>query len=242
MVQPADRPPLLAVTNLVAGYGDLQVLNGISMLVQPGEVVALVGPNAAGKSTFLRSMSGLIAWQGQVSFGDRDLGKIASHEIVGLGLVHVPEGRMLFPFMTVEENLDVGAFGALARRQAKENKEKVFRLFPRLAERRRQLAGTLSGGEQQMCAIARGIMSGPRMLLLDEPSLGLAPKIVHSVYEKLLEVNAEGLTILLVEQNLKAALKLAQRGYVLEGGRIVLSGKSDDLLRDPRVGEAYLGR
>jgi len=175
-------------------------------------------------------------------FRGRDLSTLAPHEIVELGLIHVPEGRELFSFMTVEENLEVGAYSGRARARAQASKQKVFELLPRLEERRGQLAHTMSGGEQQMCAIGRGMMACPEMLLLDEPSLGLAPVIIQSVYQKLIEINAAGTTILLVEQNLKAALRLARRAYVIENGRIVLAGPSAELLDDPRLKSAYIGR
>jgi branched-chain amino acid transport system ATP-binding protein len=234
--------PLLQVAELSASYGDLKVLHDLNLEVRPGEIVAIVGANAAGKSTLLRALSGVVAWTGRVTFLDQDLGKLAPHEIVEAGLIHVPEGRELFPFMTVEENLEIGAYCTRARPHVAASKEQVFTLLPRLSERRAQLASTLSGGEQQMCAIGRGMMARPRMLLLDEPSLGLAPVIIHSVYQKLIEINRAGTTILLVEQNLKAALRLARRGYVIENGRIVLAGASQDLLADARLAAAYLGR
>jgi branched-chain amino acid transport system ATP-binding protein len=234
--------PLLQVEGLSAFYGDLQVLHELKLNVNRGEIVAIVGANAAGKSTLLRSLSGIVTRTGQVTFGGQDLMKLAPHEIVELGLIHVPEGRELFPFMTVEENLEVGAYSARARAQVIESKAKAFELLPRLKERRNQLANTMSGGEQQMCAIGRGIMACPEMLLLDEPSLGLAPVIIQTVYRKLVEINEAGTTILLVEQNLKAALRLAQRAYVIENGRIVLEGRSEDLRDDPRLTSAYLGR
>jgi branched-chain amino acid transport system ATP-binding protein len=234
--------PLLQVEGLAAFYGDLQVLHDVSLEVHPGEIVAIVGANAAGKSTLLRALSGVVDWKGRLAFAGHDLGKLAPHEIVELGLIHVPEGRELFPFMTVEENLEVGAYSARARAQVAASKEKAFELLPRLKERRTQLANTMSGGEQQMCAIGRGIMACPEMLLLDEPSLGLAPVIIQTVYHKLVEINRSGTTILLVEQNLKAALRLARRAYVIENGRIVLEGKSEDLLADPRLTSAYMGR
>jgi branched-chain amino acid transport system ATP-binding protein len=234
--------PLLQVEGLSAFYGDLQVLHELKLNVNRGEIVAIVGANAAGKSTLLRSLSGIVTRTGQVTFGGQDLMKLAPHEIVELGLIHVPEGRELFPFMTVEENLEVGAYSARARVQVIESKAKAFELLPRLKERRNQLANTMSGGEQQMCAIGRGIMACPEMLLLDEPSLGLAPVIIQTVYRKLVEINEAGTTILLVEQNLKAALRLARRAYVIENGRIVLEGRSEDLRDDPRLTSAYLGR
>lgn len=237
----ATIAPLLQVEALSAFYGDLQALRNVSLKVQPGEVVAIVGANAAGKSTLLRSLSRLLTTTGNILFDGQDMTSVAAHAVVDLGLVHVPEGRELFPFMTIEENLEVGAYSPHARPHLQQTKEMVFSLLPRLRERRRQLAGTLSGGEQQMCAIGRGLMACPKMLLLDEPSLGLAPVIVKSIYEKLVDVNKAGTTILLVEQNLKAALNLAHRAYVIEGGEIVLEGRSEELRSDPRLKTAYLG-
>jgi branched-chain amino acid transport system ATP-binding protein len=233
--------PLLSVQNLSAFYGDLRALTDVSLEVMPGEIVAIVGANAAGKSTLLRALSSVIAWTGQVAFRGKDLAGVPAHEIVERGLIHVPEGRDLFPFMTVDENLDVGSYSRRARAAAAATKERVFTLLPRLRERRSQLASTLSGGEQQMCAIGRGLMAQPEMLLLDEPSLGLAPVIIRTVYEKLAEVNAAGTTVLLVEQNLKAALRIAHRAYVLQHGSVVLSGASAELRGDPRLHTAYLG-
>jgi branched-chain amino acid transport system ATP-binding protein len=234
--------PLLSVRGLSAFYGDVCALSEVDLEVMPGEIVAIVGANAAGKSTLLRALSGVIRWTGRIDFRGRDLAALAAHEIVEQGLIHVPEGRELFPFMTVEENLEVGAYSPRARAHYQASKEKVFALLPRLRERRQQLAHTLSGGEQQMCAIGRGLMACPDMLLLDEPSLGLAPVIIRTVYEKLTEINAAGTTVLLVEQNLKVALRLASRAYVLQNGRVVLSGRSEDLLADPRLTSAYIGR
>jgi branched-chain amino acid transport system ATP-binding protein len=233
--------PLLEIRGLSAFYGDLRALSDVSLDVMPGEIVAIVGANAAGKSTLLRALSGLVRWTGQARFRGEDLAAIPAHAIVERGLVQVPEGRELFPFMTVEENLDVGSYNRRARPQAAAAKEKVFALLPRLQERRRQLASTMSGGEQQMCAIGRGLMAQPDLLLLDEPSLGLAPIITRTIYEKLAEVNRAGATVLLVEQNLTAALRLAHRTYVLQQGRVVLSGAAAELRDDPRVRAAFLG-
>ena len=233
---------MLEVTGLCAYYDDLQALYDVNLVVMPGEIVSIVGANAAGKSTILRALSGLISRTGTLSFDGEDLSRHPAHHIVDLGLVHVPEGRELFPFMTIEENLDVGAYTPRARAKREESKSAVFDLLPKLAERRNQLAHTLSGGEQQMCALGRGLMAQPKMLLLDEPSLGLAPVIVQTLYEKLVEVNAAGTTILLVEQTLKAALRLSDRAYVLETGHIVLEGAASDLIHDDRFKSASLGR
>ncbi len=233
--------PLLRVAGLSAYYGDLQALADVSLEVMPGEIVAIVGANAAGKSTLLRALSSVVRWTGSIAFRGETLAGVPAHAIVERGLVHVPEGRELFPFMTVEENLDVGAYGRRARAKAAATKDRVFALLPRLRERRGQLARTMSGGEQQMCAIGRGLMAQPELLLLDEPSLGLAPLIIRTVYETLAEVNAAGTTVLLVEQNLKAALQVAHRAYVLQAGRVVLSGPSAALRDDPRVRAAFLG-
>lgn len=233
--------PLLEVRGLNAFYGDLCALSDVSLEVMPGEIVAIVGANAAGKSTLLRALSGLVRWTGQVCFRGDNLAAVPAHAIVERGLVQVPEGRELFPFMTVEENLEVGSYNRRARPQAAAAKEKVFTLLPRLQERRRQLASTMSGGEQQMCAIGRGLMAQPDLLLLDEPSLGLAPIITRTIYEKLAEVNRAGTTVLLVEQNLTAALRLADRAYVLQQGRVVLGGTAAELRNDPRVRAAFLG-
>ena len=238
---PVGTKPLLEVTGLCAYYGDLQALYDVNIRVMPGEIVSIVGANAAGKSTILRALSGLIARTGTMSFAGEDLTRRPAHEIVDLGLVHVPEGRELFPFMTIEENLDVGAYTPRARARSGETKNAVFNLLPKLLDRRNQLAHTLSGGEQQMCALGRGLMALPKMLLLDEPSLGLAPVIVQTLYEKLVEINAAGTTVLLVEQNLKAALKLSDRAYVLETGHVVLEGAAADLIDDDRIKAAYLG-
>ena len=236
------KKPLLEASGLCAYYDDLQALYDVNLHVMPGEIVSILGANAAGKSTILRALSGLIQRTGKLLFDGHDLTQCSAHEIVDLGLVHVPEGRELFPFMTVEENLDVGAYTPRARARSAESKSAVFDLLPKLAERRKQLAHTLSGGEQQMCAIGRGLMAQPKMLLLDEPSLGLAPIIVQTLYDKLGTINAAGTTILLVEQNIKAALRRSNRAYVLETGHIVLDGAAAELANDERIMAAYLGR
>jgi branched-chain amino acid transport system ATP-binding protein len=234
---------LLVLENVHTYYGNVHALKGINLTVEEGEIVTLIGANGAGKTTTLRTISGLIKpREGRIIFDGQELNKIPAHKIVYMGISHAPEGRKIFPTLTVEENLLLGAYSLGNDRKAIEaNKERVFALFPRLAERRKQLAGTLSGGEQQMLAIGRALMSKPRLLLLDEPSLGLAPMLVKAIFETIKEINRQGVTILLVEQNARAALKLAQRAYVLETGRIVLSGPSHELLQDERVRKAYLG-
>lgn len=234
---------MLRVEGVQAGYGNIPVLRGIDLEVGEGELVTLVGGNGAGKTTTLRVISGLLRpWAGTVSLNGMRIDRLRPHEIVSLGLVHVPEGRRLFPRMTVMENLELGARRAEGGRRKAENLRRVFSLFPVLEERKGQLAGTLSGGEQQMLAIARGLMAAPRILMLDEPSQGLAPLLVRRIFEAIEEINREGTTILLVEQNVQHALRLAQRGYVLENGRIVLHGRGPELLEHAHLKRAYLGR
>ncbi|HHY93755.1 MAG TPA: ABC transporter ATP-binding protein [Firmicutes bacterium] len=234
---------MLEVEDLHVYYGHVQALKGISFRVEPGEIVALLGANGAGKSTTLRAISGLVRLrQGDIRWQGRSLRNVPAHLIVGMGVSHAPEGRRVFSTLTVEENLNLGAYShrsdvtGVAR-----NKERVFTLFPRLSERRHQLAGTLSGGEQQMLAIGRALMSSPRILLLDEPSLGLAPLLTKAIFQTIREINEQGVTILLVEQNVRAALHLAHRAYVLETGRLALSGTARELSQDMRVRKAYLG-
>ena len=223
-------------------YDDLQVLHGVSLAVSQGEIVALVGPNAAGKSTTLNMISGVIKpRRGQITFQGQRVDRLPAHAIVELGIVQIPEGRGLFPFMTVLENLELGSYTAEARRRKAETLEHVLDLLPVLRERQNQLAGSLSGGEQQMLAIGRGLMARPKLLMLDEPSLGLAPMLVQKCFEIVKEVHAQGTTVLLVEQNVHHALAMADRSYVLENGRIVMSGKGSDLLADPNLRRAYLG-
>ena len=223
-------------------YDDLQVLHAVSLAVNQGEIVALVGPNAAGKSTTLNMISGVIKpRRGQIALHGQRVDRLPAHAIVELGIVQIPEGRGLFPFMTVLENLELGSYTAEARRRKAETLEHVLDLLPVLKERQNQLAGSLSGGEQQMLAIGRGLMARPKLLMLDEPSLGLAPMMVQKCFEIVREVHAQGTTVLLVEQNVHHALALADRGYVLENGRIVMSGKGTDLLADPNLRRAYLG-
>jgi branched-chain amino acid transport system ATP-binding protein len=232
---------LLQLDAVEAGYGDLTAVAGVSLEVREGEAVALIGSNGAGKTTTLRAISGLLPVRaGRVEFEGARLDGLSSAQIVGRGIAHVPEGRQLFPTLTVRDNLELGSRDA-HRRRRDETLALVFSLFPRLRERERQLAGTLSGGEQQMCAIGRGLMARPRLLLLDEPSLGLAPVAVKLIFEILQHVNADGTTILLVEQNVPRALQLSHRGYVLENGRLVLAGTREQLLASPHVKQAYLG-
>ncbi len=233
---------LLEINDLTVYYGHVHALKGISLTVEPGEIVALIGANGAGKSTTLRAISGLVRPQGEIVFDGRSINATPAHQIVQMGIGHVPEGRKVFATLTVDENLTLGAYSrGRDRTGIEESRERVFALFPRLAERRHQLAGTLSGGEQQMLAIGRALMVKPRLMLLDEPSLGLAPLLVQSIFQTIKEINAQGTTVLLVEQNARAALKLAHRAYVLETGRIALSGPANVLAEDPRVRRAYLG-
>ena len=230
----------LEVQALETGYGKAQVLFGVDLEVEAGELVALLGANGAGKTTLLRALSGLLRpWKGSVLLGGKDLRGLSPARRARLGLGHVPEGRQLFPLMTVEENLRLGA-AFLAPGREKEGYERVYALFPQLAERRRQLAGTLSGGEQQMLAIGRALMGFPRILLVDEPSLGLSPRLAEEVLLALKEVARGGVGVLLVVQNVALSLEVAERGYVLEHGRVVLEGPAQALAQDPRVREAYL--
>ena len=233
---------MLRVEALEVAYGKIQALWGINVEIPEGEIVAVVGANGAGKTTMLKTLSGLLRpMAGRIALDDRRIDLLSPAEIVGLGVVHVPEGRKLFPEMTVLDNLLVGGYPAGARSRRPQRLEHVFTVFPRLAERRRQLAGTLSGGEQQMVAIGRGLMAGPRILMLDEPSLGLAPIMVQEMFGVIGEINRTGVTVLLVEQNTEHALALAHRGFVLESGRVALSGTGRELLASPQVREAYLG-
>ena len=234
---------LLAVENVASGYGEIQVLWGVDLAVEPGEIVALIGSNGAGKSTLLRTISGLNpARGGRIAFADADITARPPDEIVAVGIIHVPEGRRLFAGMNVRENLLMGAYhrgdGSAAIRR---DLDFVFGLFPRLYERRLQDASTLSGGEQQMCAIARGLMAAPRLLMIDELSLGLAPRIVEELGEALAKINATGLSILLVEQDVLTALDLSHRAFVMVSGRVTLSGPSKTLADNPFIREAYLG-
>ena len=234
--------PLLELTNVRTFYGAIEALKGISLVVQPGETVAVIGANGAGKSTTLMTISGIERPRaGEILFdGDRIEGR-EPHEIVNLGISQVPEGRHIFPRLTVGENLEMGAYPVRDRTKIQKSKERVFDLFPILSERRRQTGGTLSGGEQQMLAVARALMVEPRLLLLDEPSLGLAPLVVRAVFRTIRELKEAGTTILLVEQNAHQALRIADRAYVMETGSIVMEGAGRDLLGDPAIRAAYLG-
>lgn len=233
---------MLQLVDLHVKYGQIEVLHGIHLTVNPGEIVTILGANGAGKSTTLLTISGLVKPSaGAVILEGTPLHKLPPHEVVRRGVAHVPEGRRVFGTLTVQENLNLGAFTRNDTARIHKTLDWIYELFPILAERRRQLAGTLSGGEQQMLAIARGLMSQPRILLLDEPSLGLAPLLVKTIFQTIRDINASGVTIVLVEQNARAALKLAHRGYVLEVGRIVLEDSAQGLLANPDVQKAYLG-
>jgi branched-chain amino acid transport system ATP-binding protein len=233
---------LLEVSGIDVAYGGVQVLHGMAMTVREGEIVALVGANAAGKTTTMKTMSGLMRpKKGSIEFRGCRIDHLPPYEIVALGLVQVPEGRRLFPYMTVLENLELGAYSREARQRKTKTLEMVFGLLPTLKDRQGQLAGSLSGGEQQMAAIGRGLMALPRLLMLDEPSVGLAPLMVKQILETVKDVNSQGTTVLLVEQNVQHSLRLAHRGYVLENGKIVLEGKGADLLANPHLKKAYLG-
>ncbi len=233
---------LLEVDSLEVAYGDVQVIWGISFTVARGEIVTLIGPNGAGKTTTLRAVSGLLTPRaGEIRFRGTDLAGLPAHEVVRRGLIQVPEGRKLWPRMSVEENLLLGAFAPQARSMARRRLERVYALFPRLKARRRQLAGTMSGGEQQMCAIGRGLMSEPELLMFDEPSLGLAPLLVDELFARIVDIARGGITILLVEQKVAHTLEIADRGYILETGRTVLSGTGKELLENEYVQRSYLG-
>ncbi len=233
---------MLQVDGLDVAYGDLQTLWGVTFTVNAGELIALVGGNGAGKTTTLRALSGLLRPRaGAILFNGENVAGLGAHRITARGIAHVPEGRQLFPIMTVEENLLLGSYIARGRRARPQNLQRVYETFPVLGERRRQDAGTLSGGEQQMLAIGRGLMSDPVLLLLDEPSLGLAPIVVRNVFEVIAQIRKQGTTVLLVEQNVKQALSIADRAYVLENGRIALQGSGQELLDRDDVRRAYLG-
>ncbi len=232
---------MLTVQDLHVNYGAVHALNGVSLTVNDGEIVSLIGANGAGKTTTLRTITGLEkAASGSITFDGVDLRKTEPSKIITHKLAHVPEGRHIFPAMTVEENLEMGAYTDPS--DLEKTREEVYQRFPRLRERRRQLAGTLSGGEQQMLAVGRALMSKPKMILMDEPSMGLSPLLVKEIFDIIREVNAQGITILLVEQNARMALSISHRAYVLETGTITIQGDAKDLLNDPRVKKAYLGQ
>lgn len=233
---------LLEIAGLTVRYGSVEVLHGVSLRVGEGEIVTILGANGAGKTTTLMAVSGLVRPSGgTIRLGAQWLHKLPAHRVVEQGVAQVPEGRRVFGTLTVQENLNLGAYTCRDAGRARRTQEWIYELFPVLAQRRTQLAGTLSGGEQQMLAIGRALMGGPRVLLLDEPSLGLAPLLVKAIFQTIRQINESGVTIVLVEQNARAALKLAHRGYVLEVGRVALEGPTSDLLGDPRVQSAYLG-
>jgi branched-chain amino acid transport system ATP-binding protein len=233
--------PILVVSGLRVGYGTIEVLRGVDMVVGQGEIVAVLGSNGAGKSTLNQAISGVLRpWTGSIRFGDAAIEREQPAAIVARGLIHVPEGRRIFPNMTVRENLDLGSYRR-GRERRDDNRRRVFSIFPRLAERHAQRAGTLSGGEQQMLAIGRGLMAEPRLLILDEPSLGLSPLLVEELFALIKDVNAQGIALLLVEQNVVHSLEVAQRAYVLDNGVFVLKGSAADLRNDPDLKRAYLG-
>ncbi|WP_018133089.1 ABC transporter ATP-binding protein [Effusibacillus pohliae] len=233
---------MLELNNVNAYYGDVQVLRDISLSIRKGEIVTIVGANAAGKSTILKAISGTVPnAEGSIRFQGEELTVIPAHQRVEMGLVHVPEGRRLFPHLSVRENLEMGAYIKRARLQRMQTLQYVYGLLPRLKEREKQMADSLSGGEQQMCAIGRGLMARPELLMLDEPTLGLAPILVQWVFQLIRQIRDSGVTILLVEQNAHKALEVADRGYVLENGRIVMESTGDELLRDQGLRKAYLG-
>jgi branched-chain amino acid transport system ATP-binding protein len=232
---------MLEIEDLHVSYGHVQALKGVSLRVQPGEIVTLVGANGAGKSTLVKTVAGLVRpQQGRIRFEGEELGRVPAHQIVRRGIGYSPEGRRVFPLLTVDENLEIGAY-TRNRSELKGDKERVYGLFPRLTERLKSLGGTLSGGEQQMLAIGRALMSRPKLLLLDEPSLGLGPTIVTSVFKLIRDLNATGIAILLVEQNALKALNIANQGYVLETGKIVLADRAANLANHPDIRQIYLG-
>lgn len=233
---------LLKVDNIVVSYGEFQALHGVSLEVEEGAITALLGSNGAGKTTTIKTISGqLIPRSGSLSFNGEDITHMPIYERVGKGIVQVPEGRKLFPYMSVEENLLCGSYLPKARKLRAENLERCYEILPKLKERRKQLAGSLSGGEQQMCAIARGIMATPKLLVMDEPSLGLAPIIVESIFDTINKLKSEGITILLVEQNVASSLTIADRAYVIETGENVLNGTGEELKNNEDLQKAYLG-
>jgi branched-chain amino acid transport system ATP-binding protein len=233
--------PILAVSDLHAGYGATEVLRGVGLTVQHNEIVAVLGSNGAGKSTLNRAISGVLrTWRGAIRFAGAAIERAKPSTIVAQGLIHVPEGRRIFPNLTVRENLDIGSYRRARPRRA-HNRSRVFSLFPRLAERQNQSAGTLSGGEQQMLAIGRALMAEPKLLILDEPSLGLSPKLVEELFAMIRSLNRDGTALLLVEQNVVQSLEVAERAYILDNGVFVLEGRAADLRNDPNLKRAYLG-
>jgi branched-chain amino acid transport system ATP-binding protein len=232
---------LLNVRGLTAGYGEMTVLREIAINIRPAEIVAMVGSNGAGKTTMLRALSQLISWKGEVEFDGKPLQGLTPDEVFGMGMVQVPEGRQLFDHMSVEENLLMGAYRRSDKAGISDSLDRNYQLFPKLAERRRQLAGSMSGGEQQMCAMARALMAAPRLMMVDEMSLGLAPVIVDLLLNVMTEIRKQGVTVLLVEQDVFSALHVADRGYVMETGEIVREGTAKELADDPEVRRAYLG-
>jgi branched-chain amino acid transport system ATP-binding protein len=233
---------MLTVENIETSYGDVQALFGVSLEVREGQIATLVGSNGAGKTTTIRTISGLLKpTRGSIRFLDQEISALSPHVILALGVTQIPEGRRLWPGMTVRENLDLGAYTPMARKKSKDTLDFLFRLFPAIDERQRQLAGTLSGGEQQMVAIARGLMSLPKLLMLDEPSLGLAPIIVEEMFRVITKINQERVTILLVEQNVLKAMEIASVAFVLETGKVIMKGDTRTLLKDSQVKKAYLG-
>ena len=238
----SEQQTVLEVEGIHSYYGSIHALKGVTLEVREGEIVTLIGSNGAGKSTTLRSINGLIhPRRGRIVFQGKDITNTAAHHVVGMGISQSPEGRRLFPRMSVTENLEMGAFQRTDKANFKDDMERVFTLFPRLAERRTQKAGTLSGGEQQMCAIGRALMARPKLLMLDEPSLGLAPIFVERIFETVIEINRQGTSILLVEQNALMALDVASRGYVLETGHVALEGPAKELKTNEQVRKTYLG-
>jgi len=233
---------MLEVKDLEVSYGMIQAIKGISFEVNQGEVIALIGANGAGKTTILHTVTGLLAPKaGKIMFEGRDITKVPAHKIVSMGMAHVPEGRRVFAQLSVYENLKMGAYTRKDKQEIEETLEHVYQRFPRLKERRNQMAGTLSGGEQQMLAMGRALMSKPKIILMDEPSMGLSPIFVNEIFDIIREVSASGTTVLLVEQNAKKALAIADRAYVLETGKIALSGNADKLMNDDSIKKAYLG-
>ena len=233
---------MLNVQNVNAGYGKFQALFNVSLDVRAGEAVAVIGPNGAGKSTLMRVISGMIpAASGKVEMEQKSVLDAPEHEIVGMGIAHVPENRRLFPRMTVEDNLRMGCFLPQFRKRFEERRAFVYELFPRMEERRYQMAGTMSGGEQQMCAIGRALMSDPKILLMDEPSAGLAPVVVHQVFDLIEKIRSDGLTVLIVEQNVKQVLRVVDRAYILESGKLHSEGTSDELLQSKEIQKSFMG-